>query len=129
MVMFIAQRPMEIDVEGRCGAGYDKKAAVGLSSHDGHRDRTWETRTGTVELQIPKLRQGSYIPAFLEPWRAAEKARTEVIHEVCMNGISTRSVNAVVKAMGMNGVSMVLKAVRRRRGAPRAVAHGGRPTV
>ena len=79
MVQFMAQRLMEIDVQGRCGAGYDEKApAARLNSRNGYRDRTWDTRAGTVELQIPKLRRGSYFPAFLEPRRTAEKALAAV---------------------------------------------------
>ncbi len=66
---------MEIDVEGRCGAGYVERApAARLNSRDGYRDRTWETRAGTVKLQIPKLPRGSYFAEFLERRRAAEKA-------------------------------------------------------
>lgn len=64
MVQFMAQRLMEIDVEGRCGAGYDEKSPERLNSRNGFRDRTWETRAGSVELKIPKLRQGSYFPEF-----------------------------------------------------------------
>ena len=67
MVQFMAQRLMELDVEGRCGAGYDEKSAERLNSRNGYRDRDWETRAGTVELRIPKLRKGSYFPFFLEP--------------------------------------------------------------
>jgi len=59
MVQFMAQRLMEIDVEGRCGAGLNEKSAERINSRNGYRDRTWETRAGTVELKIPKLRQGS----------------------------------------------------------------------
>ncbi len=62
MVQFMAQRLMEIDVEARCGAGYDEKSAERLNSRNGFRDRIWETRAGSVELKIPKLRQGSYWP-------------------------------------------------------------------
>ena len=105
MVQFMAQRLMEIDVEGRCGAGYDEKSAARLNSRNGYRDRTWETRAGTVELKIPKLRQGSYFPEFLEPRRTAEKALTAVIQEAYVQGISTRSVDDLVKATGMSGVS------------------------
>ncbi|CAM3790081.1 Mutator family transposase [Roseateles saccharophilus] len=79
MVQFMAQRLMEIDAEGRCGAGYDEKSAERINSRNGFRDRTWETRAGSVELKIPKLRQGSYFPEFLEPRRTAEKALTAVI--------------------------------------------------
>ncbi len=70
MVQFMAQRLMEIDVEGRCGAGYDEKAPrARLNSRNGYRDRTWDTRAGSIELKIPKLRRGSYFPEFLEPRR------------------------------------------------------------
>ena len=105
MVQFMAQRLMEIDVEGRCGAGYDEKSTERTNSRNGYRDRTWETRAGTVDLKIPKLRQGSYFPEFLEPRRTAEKALTAVIQEACIKGISTRSVDDLVKALGMSGVS------------------------
>ena len=105
MVQFMAQRLMEIDVEGRCGAGYDEKSTDRTNSRNGYRDRTWETRAGAVELKIPKLRQGSYFPEFLEPRRTAEKALTAVIQEAYIKGISTRSVDDLVKAMGMSGVS------------------------
>jgi putative transposase len=105
MVQFMAQRLMEIDVEGRCGAGYDEKSAERTNSRNGYRDRTWETRAGTVDLKIPKLRQGSYFPEFLEPRRTAEKALTAVIQEAYIKGISTRSVDDLVKALGISGVS------------------------
>jgi putative transposase len=65
MVQFMAQRLMELDVEGRCGAGYDEKTPERLNSRNGYRERTWDTRAGSVELKIPKLRQGSYFPECL----------------------------------------------------------------
>ena len=70
---------MEIDVEARCGAGYDEKSPERINCRNGYRDR--DTRAGSVELKIPKLRQGSYFPEFLEPRRTAEKALTAVIQE------------------------------------------------
>lgn len=105
MVQFMAQRLMELDVQGRCGAGYDEKNPERLNSRNGYRERLWETRAGSVPLNIPKLRQGSYFPEFLEPRRTAEKALTAVIQEAYVQGISTRSVDDLVKALGMSGVS------------------------
>ena len=72
---------------------------------EGYRERDLETRAGTVELRIPKLRRGSYFPGFLEPRRMAEKALTAVIQEAYIHGVSTRSVDDLVKALGMSGVS------------------------
>jgi transposase-like protein len=96
---------MELEVESKTGAGYGEKSAERLAQRNGYRDRLWETRAGTVELRIPKLRQGSYFPAFLEPRRLAEKALTAVVQEAYVHGVSTRSVDDLVKAMGMTGIS------------------------
>ena len=79
--MFVAQRMMEFDVEGQCGAGFDVKSPYRTNSRNGYRDRLWQTRSGDVDPEIPKLRQGSYFPGFLEPRRTAEKAMAAVIQE------------------------------------------------
>ena len=105
MIGFAAQRIMALEVEAATGAGYGEKTAERLAQRNGYRDRTWETRAGTVDLRIPKLRKGSYFPGFLEPRRMAEKALTAVIQEAYVQGISTRSVDDLVKAMGMSGIS------------------------
>ena len=105
MVQFMAQRLLDMDVESLCGAGYDEKSAERLNSRNGYRERAWETRAGAVELKIPKLRQGSYFPGFLEPRRTAERALAAVIQEAYVHGVSTRSVDDLVKAMGMTGIS------------------------
>jgi putative transposase len=105
MIGFAAQRLMELEVAGLTGAGYGEKSPERLVQRNGYRERLWETRAGTVELRIPKLRKGSYFPGFLEPRRLAEKALTAVIQEAYVQGISTRSVDDLVKAMGMSGIS------------------------
>jgi putative transposase len=99
------QRLMEMDVEALCQAAYGERSEDRINSRNGYRDRAYETRAGKVDLKIPKLRSGSYFPGFLEPRRTAEKALTAVIQEAYIQGISTRSVDDLVKAMGMSGVS------------------------
>ena len=105
MIGFAAQRLMELEVESRAGAAYGEKNPERLAQRNGYRDRVWETRAGTVELRIPKLRKGSYFPGFLEPRRMAEKALTAVVQEAYVQGVSTRSVDDLVQAMGMSGIS------------------------
>ena len=72
---------MGLEVQALTGAGYGERSLDRLAQRNGYRDRVWETRAGTVELAIPKLRKGSYFPGFLEPRRVAEKALTAVIQE------------------------------------------------
>ena len=120
MIGFAAQRPMELEVGEFTGARYGEKSAERLAQRNGYRERAWETRAGTVELRLPRLRKGAYFPGFLEPRRLsapltslrgigqspmAEKALTAVIQEAYVQGVSTRSVDDLVRAMGMTGIS------------------------
>ena len=101
----VAERLMEFEIEQRCGAEYGERSADRSNSRNGYRDRLWETRAGAIDLRIPKLRKGSYLPALLEPRRTAEKALVAVVQEAYIQGVSTRSVDALVQAMGMTGIS------------------------
>ena len=105
MIQYVAQRLMELDTEGLCAAAYGERSPGRANSRNGYRERLWETRAGAVDLKIPKLRKGSYFPGFLEPRRAGEKALAAVIQEAYIQGVSTRSVDELVKAMGMSGIS------------------------
>ena len=105
MIQYVAQRLAEMDVETLCGAGYGERSAERANSRNGYRERVWETRAGAIDLKLPKLRTGSYFPSFLEPRRTAEKALAAVIQEAYIQGVSTRSVDDLVKALGMSGIS------------------------
>ncbi|MCP5112793.1 MAG: IS256 family transposase, partial [bacterium] len=105
MVGFAAERLMELEAQGLTGAGHGERSPDRINHRNGYRDRVWQTRAGTIELKIPKLRKGSYFPSFLEPRRMAEKALTAVIQEAYIQGVSTRSVDDLVQAMGMTGIS------------------------
>jgi transposase-like protein len=99
MISFAAERLMQMEVGNLTGAGHCEKSAARLVQRNGYRERDWQTRAGTVELRIPKLRKGSYFPGFLAPRRMAERALTAVIQEAYIQGISTRSVDDLVKAL------------------------------
>jgi putative transposase len=105
MLAFAAERLMSLEVEALTGAPAGVRSPDRLTHRNGYRERAWDTRAGRIDLSIPRLRKGSYFPVFLEPRRTAEKALTAVIQEAYVHGISTRSVDDLVKAMGASGIS------------------------
>ena len=105
MLGFAAERLMEAEVGARTGAAHGVRDPARQVQRNGYRERAWETRVGRIDLAIPKLRKGSYFPSFLEPRRTAEKALTAVIQEAYIQGVSTRAVDDLVRAMGGSGVS------------------------
>ena len=117
-------------MEGLIGAGRHERSAERLNYRNGYRDRTLDTRLGSLKLRIPKLRQGSYFPPFLEPRKTSEKALVAVIQEAWIGGVSTRRVDELVQAMGLSGISksaglQALQGHRRaRERLPRAAAGG-----
>jgi putative transposase len=101
----VRQILMEPDVEGLIGAGRHQRSADRLNYRTGYRERSLDTGLGSLQLRIPKLRQGSYFPPFLEPRKTAEKALVTVIQEAWIGGVSTRRVDELVQAMGLAGIS------------------------
>jgi len=101
----VVQLLMEADVEGLVGAGRHERSPERLNYRNGYRERAFDTRLGTLQLRIPKLRQGSYFPPFLEPRKTGEKALVAVIQEAWIGGVSTRRVDDLVQAMGLGGIS------------------------
>jgi transposase-like protein len=101
----VMQLLMETDVEGMIGAGRHERTGDRQTYRNGYRDRTLDTRLGSLQLRIPKLRQGSYFPPFLEPRKTSEKALVAVIQEAWIGGVSTRRVDDLVQAMGLAGIS------------------------
>ena len=100
----MVQLLMGADVEGLVGAGRHERTAERLTYRDGYRERALDTRLGTLQLRIPKLRQGAYFPPFLEPRKVSEKALVAVIQEAWIGGVSTRRVDDLVQAMGLGGI-------------------------
>jgi putative transposase len=104
-VRVLAQALMEADVSAQIGAEHGQRTPDRLTHRNGYRPREWDTRVGTVELAIPRLRQGSYLPAWLEPRRRAERALCAVVAQCYVEGVSTRRVDDIARAMGIDGIS------------------------
>jgi putative transposase len=104
-VRLLSQALMEMEVEEYVGAGRHERSAGRVGQRNGYRERSWDTRVGTVELKVPRVRDGGYFPSLLEPRRRAERALAAVVQEAYVNGVSTRKVDDLVKALGMSGIS------------------------
>jgi putative transposase len=104
-VRVLAQALMEIEVEQHVGAGRHERTEGRSGHRNGYRARSWDTRAGTVELAVPRVRDSSYFPSLLEPRRRAERALSAVVQEAYVHGVSTRKVDELVKALGMGGIS------------------------
>ena len=105
-VAWLVAELMEAEVVSLTGAGLGERAPERRQAQrNGYRPRRWDTRVGELELQIPKLRTGSYFPSFLEPRRRAEQALVAVVQEAYVNGVSTRKVDRLVEQLGLRGMS------------------------
>ena len=96
---------MDAEVSSRIGAEYGERCPERVTQRNGYRSRAWDTRVGTMDLHIPKLREGSYFPSLLEPRRRSERALLAVIQQAYVEGVSTRRVDDLVKALGCEGIS------------------------
>src|SRR6266700_154116 len=105
MIKGFAQRMMDADAEVRCNAGYGEVTPDRVNSRNGYRLREWDTRAGTIELAIPKLRQGTYYPEFLEHRRRAERALASVVATSYLLGVSTRRVEKLAASLGVTSLS------------------------
>jgi putative transposase len=104
-VRLLAEALMELEVSEQVGAGRYERTPERKTYRNGYRERVWETRVGQIPLRIPKLRQGSYFPSLLEPRRRAERALVSVVQEAYVAGVSTRKVDDLVRALGLEGCS------------------------
>jgi putative transposase len=104
-IRVLSQALMEMEVEEHVGAGRHERSSGRTGQRNGYRQRNWDTRVGTVELKVPRVRDSSYFPSLLEPRRRAERALSAVVQEAYVRGISTRKVDDLVKALGMEGIS------------------------
>ena len=104
-VRVLSQALMELEVSEQLGAAKHERTEDRKGYRNGYRTREWDTRVGTVDLAVPKVRDGSYYPSLLEPRKRAERALAAVVQEAYVQGVSTRRVDELVKSLGMTGIS------------------------
>ncbi len=104
-VRVLTQALMEVEVSQHLGAERHERTGDRGGYRNGYREREWATRVGTLDLRVPRVRDGSYFPSLLEPRKRAEQALVAVVREAYVQGVSTRRVDALVKALGLDGIS------------------------
>jgi putative transposase len=104
-VRVMTQALMELEVAQHLGAERYQRSHERQGERNGYRDRDWDTRVGTLELRVPRVRDGSFFPGLLEPRKRAERALVATVREAYVHGVSTRRVDDLVKALGLNGIS------------------------
>jgi putative transposase len=104
-VRVLSQALMDLEVTQHVGAERYERVAERTGQRNGHRERAWDTRVGTIDLRVPRVRDGSFFPSLLDPRKRAERALVTVVQEAYVQGISTRRVDNVVHALGLQGVS------------------------
>src|SRR5215207_2147873 len=104
-VRVLAQEMMELEVAQHVGAERYERTPDRSGQRNGDRERAWDTRVGSLELRVPRVRDGSFYPSLLEPRKRAERALVAVVQEAYIQGVSTRRVDDLVQALGMTGIS------------------------
>ena len=104
-VRVLAEAWMDLELAEHVGAERHERTAGRTGYRNGYRERPWDTRVGTIELKVPRVRDGSFFPSLLEPRRRAERALVAVVQEAYLQGVSTRRVDDLVQALGMQGIS------------------------
>jgi putative transposase len=104
-VRVLSQALLELEVEHHVGAGRYERTAERTGQRNGYRERPWDTRVGSLELRVPRVRDGSFVPSLFTPRKRAERALVAVVQEAYVQGVSTRRVDDLVKALGMEGIS------------------------
>src|SRR5215216_818215 len=104
-VRVLAQELMELELAEHVGAERHERTPERSGYRNGYRERPWDTRVGSIELQVPRVRDGGFFPSLLEPRRRAERALVAVVQEAYIQGISTRRVDDLVQALCMQGIS------------------------
>src|ERR671921_338629 len=104
-VRVLSQALMEVEVSQQLGAERYERTAERVGQRNGYREREWDTRVGTIGLRVPRVREGGYLPSWLEPRKRAEQALVATLREAYVQGVSTRKVDDLVKALGLDGIS------------------------